>query len=109
MTGTREDDSVPQDPNAYYYAPMKEGGTFQKIGEDTSRFLLAAALVQFGGSDPARATNTAMRGVGNVVADIGGSLGQIIDNLDTISKNLNTLMTELNDPQSWMSPMDGDD
>lgn len=94
----------PQEQQGYYYAPLTEGGTFQKLGEETSRMALAAGLMYFGGSTPERATNTAMGGLGNVVAGMGGNLGQLVDNISTIHQNLDTLMTQLNDPQTWMSP-----
>jgi len=98
----------PQSPSGYYYAPLTEGGTFQSIGENASRFAFAAALVTFTGSDPARATNTAMGGLGNLISSIGGTLGQYIDNISTFNQNFNTLMTELNDSNSWMPPGLGD-
>src|SRR5258708_5976379 len=87
-----------QEPGAYWYAPLTEGGTFQKLGEETSRFAFAAALVYYAGTDPARATNSAMGMLGNVVADVGGNLGKMVDNASTIHKNLDTLMGQLNDP-----------
>jgi hypothetical protein len=93
-----------QEPHGYYYAPLTEGGTFQKLGEEGSRMLLAAGQMWFTGRDPQLATQSSMGGLGDFVSSIGGALGQYVDNTSTIEQNLSTLINQLNDPRTWMAP-----
>jgi hypothetical protein len=99
-----------QRPYGYYYAPLPEGGPYQKMlseaGDQIGRFIGEMASVRLGKEYGTAEVGT-MAGIianigGKVGAEAGGTVGWYIDNFSNIEQNLGTMMEQLNDPNFWI-------